>query len=58
MEDGISKKYSKESQESELIKQVFEDKEAKNNLVGLFNLLLKIDKRVNPQNYISQRDVQ
>lgn len=27
------------------------DKEAKENLVGLFELLFKIDQRINPQNY-------
>lgn len=34
-------------------KEIFEDYEAKSNLVGLFDLLLKIDRRVNPQLYSS-----
>lgn len=45
-----SKKERNEPQEIELIKQIFEDYEAKNNLVGLFNLLLQIDRRINPKN--------
>ena len=31
--------------------KIFEDPEAKNNLVDFFNLLLTIDKRNNPKNY-------
>jgi hypothetical protein len=37
-------------------KEIKEDKmskEARDNLVGFFSLLLKIDKRLNPQNYKS-----
>lgn len=30
--------------------------EAKRNLVGFFDLLLKIDQRVNPQNYENNRN--
>lgn len=30
------------------------DFESRENLVGLFELLLKIDKRVNPDNYYNQ----
>ena len=56
MEDSQDKEVN--TKDTELIEQVIGDKEAKNNLVGLFNLLLKIDKRVNPQNYILQKDVQ
>ena len=33
------------------IDQIFDDFEARSNLVGLYNLLLKIDRRVNPQLY-------
>jgi hypothetical protein len=32
------------------------DFEAKHNLLGFFSLLLKIDKRVNPQNYEDNGD--
>jgi len=28
--------------------------EARQNLLGFFSLLLEVDKRVNPQNYIKQ----
>lgn len=35
---------------------VFDDPEAQNNLVGFYNLLLTIDKRVNPQLYDRHRD--
>ena len=31
--------------------------EAKNNLLGFFDLLLKIDKRVNPQRYKSKKKI-
>jgi hypothetical protein len=31
---------------------VFDDLEAQSNLVDFYDLLLKIDKRTNPQNYI------
>jgi hypothetical protein len=30
---------------------VFDDPEAESNFVGFYNLLLTIDKRINPQNY-------
>lgn len=30
---------------------IFDDHESKSNLVGLYNLLLKIDRRENPQLY-------
>ncbi len=30
---------------------VFDDLEAESNFVGFYNLLLTIDKRINPQNY-------
>lgn len=30
---------------------VFDDPEAESNLVGFYNLLLTIDKRINPQSY-------
>lgn len=29
--------------------------EARNNLLGFFELLLKVDKRINPQNYIKTK---
>ena len=32
-----------------------ESEEAKNNLLGFFDLLLKIDRRVNPQRYKLKR---
>ncbi len=35
-----------------------ESDEAKNNLLGFFNLLLKIDGRVNPQKYKSKNKKQ
>jgi hypothetical protein len=31
-----------------------EDWEARQNLLGFFSLLLEVDKRINPQNYIKQ----
>jgi len=30
---------------------IFADFEARNNFVGVFEVLLKVDKRLNPQNY-------
>jgi hypothetical protein len=42
------------TQKQEVIKTVFESYEAKSNLVGLFDLLLKVDKRNNPEKYIKQ----
>jgi hypothetical protein len=30
---------------------IFSDFEARSNIVGLFELLLKIDRRTNPENY-------
>jgi len=33
-----------------------ESEEAKNNLIGFFDLLLKIDIRINPQNYIKKQN--
>ena len=38
-------------QEFLLVRQVFEDFEAKSNIVGLYDLLFKIDRRVNPHLY-------
>lgn len=38
-------------QETALIKEIFENLEAKNNLVGLFDVLFRIDKRINPLDY-------
>jgi len=38
----------KEKQQSEKIKQIFEDFESRSNIVGLYDLLLKIAKR-NPK---------
>ncbi len=35
---------------------VFDDAESQDNLVGFYNLLLTIDKRVNPQLYDRHRD--
>ena len=32
-----------------------EKEEARNNLLGFFNLLLKIDRRINPQRYKSEK---
>lgn len=43
-----------ETQKPELLKAVFENYEAKCNLVGLFDLLLKVDKRTNPEKYKKQ----
>lgn len=40
---------SEKAQKTERIKDV--DFEAKQNLIGFFDLLFKIDKRNNPQNY-------
>ena len=45
------------TQEPELAKQIFDDYESKNNLVGLFNLLLQIDRRINPQDYVASGQV-
>ncbi len=33
------------------LESVFDDFEARSNIVELFDLLLKIDKRLNPDNY-------
>lgn len=33
------------------------DFESRQNLVGFFELLLRIDKRINPDNYRSQEDL-
>jgi len=37
--------------EPTLVAQIFEDPESCSNIVGLFDLLLKIDRRVNPKLY-------
>lgn len=37
--------------ESKIVHEIFDDFESKSNFVGLFSLLLKIDKRVNPLSY-------
>ncbi len=37
--------------ESELVRKIFDDNEAKTSVVGLFNLLFTIDKRTAPENY-------
>ena len=33
------------------VDSIFDDPEAQRNVVGLFDLLLKIDRRLNPQTY-------
>lgn len=43
-----------DTQKPELLKTAFENYEAKCNLVGLFDLLLKVDKRNNPEKYKKQ----
>jgi hypothetical protein len=35
-------------------KEIIEDEEGLNNLVGFFDLLMKIDMRINPDNYKQQ----
>jgi hypothetical protein len=53
MNDDKSKQVT-DAQKPELLKVVFENYEAKCNLVGLFDLLLKVDKRNNPEKYTKQ----
>jgi len=36
--------------------EILSEYEARNNLVGFFELLLRVDKRINPQNYERNRD--
>jgi len=36
---------------SEAIDKIFDDPESRRNIVGLFDLLLKIDRRINPDLY-------
>ena len=36
---------------SEKLEEIFDDFEARGNLVGLFELAYKVDRRVNPQLY-------
>ncbi len=43
-----------ETQQPDLMQITFGNFEAKSNLVGLFDLLLKVDKRNNPENYVQQ----
>ena len=38
-------------QESQIVRQVFDDFNSRSNIVGLYDLLYKIDKRVNPHLY-------
>jgi hypothetical protein len=38
-------KTDKPQQESEMVRQIFDDFESRSNIVGLFDLLLKIAKR-------------
>jgi len=42
---------SRPSPKPDLVQSVFNDFEARSNIVNLFDLLLRIDKRVNPQDY-------
>jgi len=37
-------------------KQNNKEEEARNNLLGFFSLLLKIDRRINPQRYKSKKE--
>lgn len=39
------------SDDRDICKEIFEDFEARSNIIGLFDLLLKIDRRVNPHLY-------
>lgn len=34
-----------------LLKEIFEDYEARSNIVGLYSLLLSIDRRIDPRHY-------
>jgi len=36
---------------NEKVDEIFDDFESRNNIVGLYDLLLKIDRRVNPHLY-------
>lgn len=45
-----------QEEESKLVREIFDDFESRSNFVGLFNLLLKIDRRVNPHLYKQQHD--
>jgi hypothetical protein len=50
VEDEIKKPYSELiPQSSTLVVEAFNDPEARRNIVGLFDLLLKIDRRLNGQ---------
>ena len=40
-----------QTEESELTQRVFGDFEARRNIVGLYDLLYKIDRRINPHLY-------
>jgi len=40
-----------ENENNKKASEIFEDYEARSNIVGLFDLLLKIDRRVNPKLY-------
>ena len=51
MENNNAKDDTGTSEKLELVRQVFDDPEAKSNLVSLFDVLLHIDMRINPQDY-------
>lgn len=44
-------KVAKEDNSTQKLSEIFEDFESRSNLVGFFELLLKVDKRINPKNY-------
>ncbi len=50
-----SKSNGQSEENLESLDQVFDDFESKSNIIGLYNLLLKIDRRVNPQLYERDR---
>jgi hypothetical protein len=45
------KKEETEETSTDEIDEVFDDFESRENIVGLFDLLLKIDRRINPEMY-------
>ncbi len=44
-------KVAEEKSSAQKLSEIFNDFESRSNLVGFFDLLLKVDKRIHPENY-------
>ena len=44
-------------EQKDIVAEVFDDYEARANFVGFFDLLYKIDRRVNPERYEAGADI-